>query len=548
MPQISADWTVGVEFDNAIGEGDGSLNGRRYFTAKDCFAKFLPLDSVACVEQHVGRPEPGTMISVMSAAVRPGQMISIQRVSTVHVEHCFLNAPHQVLGADLLAVNSRLHCQCPNCGPCAHVVKPPRTQRLARGTKNATHMCQFSTYTCCGMCNQEDLLCSYTGNKANDWHEPQQQHQQASESLPQLGNSWFLGAGYLSQLRAQQTTRLPDDVKRKLSFDAARRSSYKQQQQKQQQPPDESQQQQQQPIESDEAAPCKCQDCQLSDCWQESAANSLSDRPQSAAGSIDSRLESDLERLSLARYGRPSKRSLRRNAPRRSLSSSNEPVSQRRLFKSLLSLVACFQPSNRQQQQTNNFYNYQQQQSQCQDYGSSSLGFVDHGRHDQQSNSFSCSSSPIPTDTDGHAPTSVDPNNICVTTEDSNLEANQLASGPSQQLQQLDSCPSDCGFGSASQIGSSQLIQQSQHRSRPVKSAPVDAISDRQVLAELVYARIAHRLLTSDANKDDADQLRLELDKLRSLLLGTDLPISPEALILDSNFSSQADQTTVVSG
>lgn len=213
VPQICPDWTVGVEFDNAIGEGDGSLNGRRYFIAKDCFAKFLPLNAVALVDQHVGRPEPGTMISVMSAAVRPGQMISIQRVSTVHVQHCFLNAPHQrPTGADILAVNTRLHCQCPNCGPCAHVIKPPRTQRLARAGKNATHMCQFSTYTCCGMESSEEATCTYTGNKIASYIPPNY----SSPSMPPpppIGNSWIEGAGYLTNLQAQQSKSMPEEYK-----------------------------------------------------------------------------------------------------------------------------------------------------------------------------------------------------------------------------------------------------------------------------------------------------------------------------------------------
>lgn len=212
MPQICPDWTAGVEFDNAIGEGDGSLNGRRYFIAKDCFAKFLPLNEVAFVDQHVGRPEPGTMISVMSAAVRPGQMISIQRVSTVHVQHCFLNAPHQIPGADILAVNTRLHCQCPNCGPCAHVIKPPRTQRLARSKKNATHMCQFSTYTCCGMESQEEAMCTYTGNRATS-SLPPPTFSSVNANWPPIGNSWIEGSGYLTNLQAQQSKMIPDEYK-----------------------------------------------------------------------------------------------------------------------------------------------------------------------------------------------------------------------------------------------------------------------------------------------------------------------------------------------
>ncbi|KAG9509246.1 hypothetical protein GZH46_02243, partial [Fragariocoptes setiger] len=216
VPQICAEWTVGVEFDNAIGEGDGSLNGRRYFVAKDCFAKFLPLAAVVQVDQTMGRPEPGTMISVMSASVRPGQMISIQRVSTVHVQHCFLNAPHRRPGHDLLAVNNRLHCQCPNCGPCAHLIKPSKSQRLGRAGKNATHMCQFSTYTCCGMQPARDTC--YTGPELDplsaaplSTYEPDTPQPQVR--LPRMGNSWIEGSGYLTTLQEQQAKLLPPEFR-----------------------------------------------------------------------------------------------------------------------------------------------------------------------------------------------------------------------------------------------------------------------------------------------------------------------------------------------
>lgn len=175
------------------------------------------------------------MISVMSAASRPGQLISIQRVSTVHVQHCFLNAPHRRPGPEIpiLAVNNRLHCQCPNCGPCAHVIKPPRTQRLARPGKNATHMCQFSTYTCCGMQSQEEALCTYTGNKPTNLPP----FSSSVAALPPIGNSWIAGSGYLTMLQAQQIKSLPDDYRlgaapedgaissRRLSKSSSRRSS-----------------------------------------------------------------------------------------------------------------------------------------------------------------------------------------------------------------------------------------------------------------------------------------------------------------------------------
>lgn len=80
MPQISNDWTVGVEFvshdqgdklyrlidcfslfaqDNAIGSGDGTVEGRRYFVAKDNFAKFLPLSDLTKVDNYAGRPRSG---------------------------------------------------------------------------------------------------------------------------------------------------------------------------------------------------------------------------------------------------------------------------------------------------------------------------------------------------------------------------------------------------------------------------------------------------------------------------------------------------------
>lgn len=315
VPQISPDWTVGVEFDNAIGEGDGSLHGRRYFIAKDCFAKFLPLAVVALVDQHVGRPEPGTMISVMAAASQPGQLISIQRVSTVHVQHCFLNAPHRrPTGADILAVNTRLHCQCPNCGPCAHVVKPPTTQRLARAGKNATHMCQFSTYTCCGMESQEETMCTYTGNKVvSDLPAD-------SGALPPLCNSWIEGAGYLSNLQAQQRKVMPEEyilgaapedcdgtqLRRRPSRSSSRRGSGKTRQQPQQQ-----QQQSEEPVGNEQLYACLEKantldgGAPLLRAAKVVHRNSIENRYLFPTDDdpIDSTLEEDLENLSQARYG-----------------------------------------------------------------------------------------------------------------------------------------------------------------------------------------------------------------------------------------------------
>ena len=96
MPQVCRTWTVGVEFvshlssilflslpcsrscshhsatpdvssynlcvreqDNAIGSGDGRMDGRRYFTAKENFAKFLPLAVLTRVDHYAGRPRSG---------------------------------------------------------------------------------------------------------------------------------------------------------------------------------------------------------------------------------------------------------------------------------------------------------------------------------------------------------------------------------------------------------------------------------------------------------------------------------------------------------
>ena len=45
--------------DNCIGNGDGTYDGRRYFVAKENFAKFLPLGSLTKVDNYVGRPSTG---------------------------------------------------------------------------------------------------------------------------------------------------------------------------------------------------------------------------------------------------------------------------------------------------------------------------------------------------------------------------------------------------------------------------------------------------------------------------------------------------------
>ncbi|RWS31792.1 CAP-GLY domain containing linker-like protein 5, partial [Leptotrombidium deliense] len=157
MPQVTAHWTVGVEFDNAIGSGDGRFGGRRYFIAKENFAKFLPLSSLTKVDNYVGRPRSGTMLSRMSVQLKPGQLISVQRTPSVNriSLHCALNAPHHV-NHDVHKQNMN-HCLCNNCNhPCAHLCHT----RKAKGKKeDVAHMCHFShkphNKMCCG---GEDLI------------------------------------------------------------------------------------------------------------------------------------------------------------------------------------------------------------------------------------------------------------------------------------------------------------------------------------------------------------------------------------------------------
>lgn len=127
LPDIDDDWIVGVIFDNMIGNCDGEYQGVRYFYARENFAMFLPLSALTKTDNYIGRPETGTMLSRMSVSLKPGQLISIQR-SSIRLQHCFLNAPHQRVGHDVRAVSNRLHCQCHTCGPCAHLTK--QGQRL----------------------------------------------------------------------------------------------------------------------------------------------------------------------------------------------------------------------------------------------------------------------------------------------------------------------------------------------------------------------------------------------------------------------------------
>lgn len=122
LPDVDDDWVVGVIFDNMIGNCDGLHNGVRYFYSRENFAMFVPLSVLTKTDNYIGRPETGTMLSRMSVSLKPGQLISIQR-SSIRLQHCFLNAPHQRVGHDVRAVSNRLHCQCHNCGPCAHLTK-----------------------------------------------------------------------------------------------------------------------------------------------------------------------------------------------------------------------------------------------------------------------------------------------------------------------------------------------------------------------------------------------------------------------------------------
>lgn len=129
LPEVDDDWIVGVIFDNMIGDCDGAYNGVRYFYARDHYAMFVPLSTLTKTDNYIGRPETGTMLSRMSVSLKPGQLISIQR-SSIRLQHCFLNAPHQRVGHDVRAVSNRLHCQCHNCGPCAHLTKQGRISAL----------------------------------------------------------------------------------------------------------------------------------------------------------------------------------------------------------------------------------------------------------------------------------------------------------------------------------------------------------------------------------------------------------------------------------
>ncbi|KAI1285259.1 hypothetical protein HDE_11907 [Halotydeus destructor] len=156
MPQVSSTWTVGVEFDNAIGNSDGIYRSRRYFQAKENYAKFLPLASLTKVDNYIGRPRSGTLLSRMSVQLKPGQLISVQRTPSInHLVHCALNAPHHV-DHDVHGTNMD-HCLCNNCNhPCAHLCKTAKP----KGKKDdVAHMCHFShkphNKLCCG---GEDLL------------------------------------------------------------------------------------------------------------------------------------------------------------------------------------------------------------------------------------------------------------------------------------------------------------------------------------------------------------------------------------------------------
>lgn len=46
IPVVSPNWTIGVEFDNPIGAGDGKFGGKRYFYARNDHAYFLPNSSL----------------------------------------------------------------------------------------------------------------------------------------------------------------------------------------------------------------------------------------------------------------------------------------------------------------------------------------------------------------------------------------------------------------------------------------------------------------------------------------------------------------------
>jgi len=162
IPKLSSKWTVGVEFDNAIGTGDGNIDGKRYFSAKENYAKFLPLSSVSKIEAFLARPRSGTLLSRMSVQLKPGQLISVQRTPSInHIPvHCALNAPHHI-DHDVHETNMQ-HCLCNSCNhPCAHLCK---TKNVKGSKKERAHMCHFSqkphNKMCCGGEDLRQLIAS----------------------------------------------------------------------------------------------------------------------------------------------------------------------------------------------------------------------------------------------------------------------------------------------------------------------------------------------------------------------------------------------------
>lgn len=482
------------------------MNGRRYFIAKDCFAKFLPLDAVTLVDQHVGRPEPGTMISVMSAASRPGQLISIQRVSTVHVQHCFLNAPHRRPGPEipLLAVNTRLHCQCPNCGPCAHVIKPPRTQRLARPGKNATHMCQFSTYTCCGMRSQEEALCTYKGNRPIALPP----FSSSVGAPPPVGNSWIAGSGYLSNLQAQQMKSMPEEYRlgaapedsiqtlRRLSKSSSRRSSSRQENAERSNQPNRSRsssRDQRNSIVTSSGSDSDCnqilgqadilsspltgdqvrQNDQCNPIGQITASpkNSLRDYVDNryfypSEDLIDSTLEADLEKLSQARYGAHKCNSHRMNPSKN-------------IIKSLKSFISCLT-----MQSTSSDFQSEVEKFEC---------ATDANRH------ISCDTIPMELhtlDTERSANAEIFDFDDCLVATDT-ADPRCIRDSIDASKHQASSS-SDCGFSSASQNSNAGLS--------PTKSNKIEQVESQ------VYMRIASRLIKSLSISDQ------EVSKLKGFL------------------------------
>lgn len=130
IPVVSSNWTIGVEFDNPIGAGDGKFGGKRYFYARNDHAYFLPNSSLlrACdynssfrKQNSLGQSIPGLQAKMFTFPHQysvakypfPGSTKGVEatHLTAAHLISSCSSREHGVCGTSKLHQSHSTHAQ-----------------------------------------------------------------------------------------------------------------------------------------------------------------------------------------------------------------------------------------------------------------------------------------------------------------------------------------------------------------------------------------------------------------------------------------------------